>query len=157
MRLSLRFAWYEFDVPRNAAKAKSRDKTGNFQKNFFGRRRLNLFSKGLSAHSCLDTGTPGYGIRKTTTTAQASFNFGHAKKSRSLLQTETTDLFVSDNGGSRSLASKEHEKISISSVGTSSSATSKVTTNAKPSPVLKPTKSKLLQQLDILEREFLKP
>jgi hypothetical protein len=47
---NLRTIWVDTPL-RNAAKARSKDTTGRAQKDFFGRQRLNILSKGLIANS----------------------------------------------------------------------------------------------------------
>jgi len=138
---------------RNAAKAKTRDKSGKVQKEFFGRRRLNLLSKGLGIQSRLlpkeVTGAKASG----TLIARSSINLNHVKRTEPLLvnHAHNSESFKSTPSTSR----KRTRDNILDRTTSSSSPCSKGSLISSSS--FKPTKSKLLQQLDIHEREFVMP
>lgn len=120
---------------RNAAKARTRDKTGRIQKDFFGRRRLNILSKGLApAARPRDVISGG-----SVSAIRASIELGHAKNA-----TEPQEKSGSVIGKRK--RGCPNTKTSSSSPGSKRSAQTG-------SSSTKSTKSKLLQELDYIERE----
>lgn len=127
---------------RNAAKARSRDKTGRVQKDFFVRKRLSILSKGLAAAPCPQEVTP---------TTCASINLEHARKATSAQRdTGKTDLTLHSTD---SVSVSRKRKRGQSNIETSSSSPCSKVSVKTGSSATKSTRSKLLQQLDLMERE----
>lgn len=120
---------------RNAAKARSRDKTGRIQKDFFGRRRLTILSKGLAAAPRSRDLISGGSV----STTRASIELGHAKN------------ITAPREKPRSSAG-QYER-DCSKINTSSSSPGSKRSAQTGSSSIKSTKSKLLQELDFIERE----
>ncbi|XP_006459041.1 hypothetical protein AGABI2DRAFT_116000 [Agaricus bisporus var. bisporus H97] len=118
---------------RNAAKARSRDKTGRIQKDFFGRRRLNILSKGLAAAPRSREVVTGGSVLAT----HAPIELGHAKKA-TVIQEESVSVL-----GKR--------KCDQSDIQTSSSSPRSRRSAQIGSSSTRSTKSRLIQELDILE------
>ncbi|KAJ7236264.1 hypothetical protein B0H12DRAFT_1140511 [Mycena haematopus] len=63
-------------VSRNAARARSKDTTGRAHKNYFGRQRLDILSKGLSGRTHSGEGLSGHGPRISASNIELS----HARR-----------------------------------------------------------------------------
>lgn len=136
---------------RNAAKAKSRDKTGRIQRDFFGRRRLNILSKGLGV---LPRSEEGTARGPNTFATRTSIALGHAKKATTAGADELTPQSISASTTSASSVSRKrkrgHEPVTQPHSSSPNSKGSIETTTSS----IRSTKSRLLQQLDLLEREL---
>ncbi|KAJ3556457.1 hypothetical protein NP233_g11975 [Leucocoprinus birnbaumii] len=144
---------------RNAVKARTRDKFGKAQKEFFGRRRLNLLSKGLGVQPRFGFGENIHGGAKSSrsTAARASIDLNHAKKAMSAWEDDapSSEAMNSTSSGSRKPKRDDVSNLAASSSSPTLSKGSTTATSSASSASVR-TKSKLLQQLDLLERELIR-
>lgn len=135
---------------RNAAKARTRDKSGKVQKEFFGRRRLNLLSKGLGVQPRLlpweITGVKTSG----TSIACMSIDLNHVKRTKSL---QVDHAYNPESPKSTPSISRKRKIDNILAFTTSTSSPHSKGSLISSSSFNR-ARSKLLQQLDTLEREF---
>ncbi|KAF9448654.1 hypothetical protein P691DRAFT_800434 [Macrolepiota fuliginosa MF-IS2] len=138
---------------RNAAKARSRDKTGRIQKDFFGRRRLNILSKGLGVLPRSEEIVTGWS--NCSVAARDSIELGHARKTILIQRDDKMLSSVSTPTSGLHGSKKRNRCLEIAVRVSPSSPCSGRSTAIASSSSIKSTKSKLLQKLDILEREFI--
>lgn len=138
---------------RNAAKARTRDKSGKVQKEFFGRRRLNLLSKGLGVRPRL-LPWESKGVKTSgCSIAQMSIGLNHVKRTKSL---QVDHAYNPESPESIPSISRKR-KIDNNLTFTTSTSSPHSKRSLISSSSFNRTKSKLLLQLDILEREFVMP